>query len=321
MNDPHRIEAALAKNLREWRAKRGWTQAELARRADLSKGMLVQIEQAQTNPSIATLCKLANALGVALPRLVEVADEPEVRRVTRDDVAWLWRGRSRASAAGLVAGIEAPVPVELWDWRIGPRDGYDAVAHPAGTREIVYVLEGAATIAVGGVECRSPPARPRCSAPIGRTVRVGRRTRDAVRHGGDGADRAARPSGRPVVPALGGSNARRHVEPHRAAQHRVQLPHALGERRRTRLQDVGGLHLEDPVVHDERHGLPALAPPHLVLLHGLAAPRADEHVGRSGDHAFGGDDAVLAEPGRRAAQGRSACRRRSPPAPPPSGCR
>lgn len=152
MNDPHRIEAALAKNLREWRAKRGWTQAELAGRAGLSKGMLVQVEQAQTNPSIATLCKLANALGVALPRLVEVADEPEVRRVTRDEVAWLWRGRSRASAAGLVAGVEAPVPVELWEWRIGPRDGYDAVAHPAGTREIVYVLEGATTIAVGGVE-------------------------------------------------------------------------------------------------------------------------------------------------------------------------
>ena len=152
MNDPRRIEAALATNLRAWRAKRGWTLVELAKRADLSKGMLVQIEQAQTNPSIATLCKLANALGVALPRLVELDDEPEVRRVARGDIAWLWRGRSRVSAAGLVAGIEAPVPVELWDWRIGPRDGYDAVAHPAGTREIVYVLEGAATIAVGGAD-------------------------------------------------------------------------------------------------------------------------------------------------------------------------
>ena len=152
MNDPRRVEAALAKNLRAWRTKRGWTQAELSRRADLSKGMLVQIEQAQTNPSIATLCKLANALGVALPRLVELDDEPEVRRIARDDIAWLWRGRSRGSAAGLVAGIDAPVPAELWEWRIGPRDGYDALAHPAGTREIIYVLEGAATISVGGVD-------------------------------------------------------------------------------------------------------------------------------------------------------------------------
>lgn len=152
MNDPRRVEAALARNLREWRAKRGWSQAELATRAGLSKGMLVQVEQAQTNPSIATLCKLANALGVALPRLVEVDDEPVVRKVTADDVAWLWRGKAKASAAGLVAGIEAPMPVELWTWTIGPRDGYDAIAHPPGTREFIHVLEGEAVVTVDGAQ-------------------------------------------------------------------------------------------------------------------------------------------------------------------------
>lgn len=152
MNDPRRVEAALARNLREWRAKRGWSQAELAARAGLSKGMLVQVEQAQTNPSIATLCKLANALGVALPRLVEVDDEPVVRKVTAADIAWLWRGTAKASAAGLVAGIEAPMPVELWTWTIGPRDAYDAIAHPPGTREFIHVLEGDAAVTVDGVQ-------------------------------------------------------------------------------------------------------------------------------------------------------------------------
>jgi transcriptional regulator with XRE-family HTH domain len=152
MNDPRRVEAALARNLRDWRAKRGWSQAELAARAGLSKGMLVQVEQAQTNPSIATLCKLANALGVALPRLVEVDDEPVVRKITAGDIAWLWRGKARDSAAGLVAGIDAPMPVELWEWTIGARDAYEAVAHPAGTREFIHVLEGDAVVTVDGVQ-------------------------------------------------------------------------------------------------------------------------------------------------------------------------
>jgi DNA-binding XRE family transcriptional regulator len=152
VNDPRRIEAALAENVREWRRRRGWSQTELAARAGLSKGMLVQVEQAQTNPSIATLCKLANALGVALLKLVEVSDEPVVRRITPADVAWLWRGRTKGSAAGLIAGVEAPVPVELWGWRIGAGDGYDAIAHPAGTREFIYVLEGAAAVSVDAVE-------------------------------------------------------------------------------------------------------------------------------------------------------------------------
>ena len=114
--------------------------------------MLVQIEQSQTNPSIATLCKLANALGVALPRLVEVADEPVIRHVARADVAWLWRGRGKGSAAGLVGGIETPIPVELWEWRMGAKDAYDALAHPPGTREIVYALEGQLLITVEGVK-------------------------------------------------------------------------------------------------------------------------------------------------------------------------
>jgi transcriptional regulator with XRE-family HTH domain len=157
MNDPRRIEAALAANVREWRTRRGWSQSELAARADLSKGMLVQVEQAQTNPSIATLCKLANALGVALPRLVEVDDDPVVRRVTAGDIAWLWRGRARVSRAGLVAGVESPMPVELWTWTIGARDGYDAVAHPAGTREFVHVLEGRVAVTVDGVRTEAGP--------------------------------------------------------------------------------------------------------------------------------------------------------------------
>jgi transcriptional regulator with XRE-family HTH domain len=154
VNDPRRVEAALAHNLREWRTRRGWSQSELAARAGLSKGMLVQIEQSQTNPSIATLCKLANALGVALPRLVEVAAEPVIRRVSRDEVAWLWRGRGRGSAAGLVGGLESPMPVELWDWRMGPRDAYEALAHPPGTREIIYALDGEVLVTVEGVEMR-----------------------------------------------------------------------------------------------------------------------------------------------------------------------
>jgi transcriptional regulator with XRE-family HTH domain len=151
MNDPRRIEAALARNLKDWRTKRGWSQSELAARADLSKGMLVQLELAQTNPSIATLCKLANALGVALPSLVEVDEDPVVRRITAAEVAWLWKGKRKGSAAGLVTGMETSGPVELWDWTIAAGDPYDAVTHPAGARELLYVLEGTTAVDVDGV--------------------------------------------------------------------------------------------------------------------------------------------------------------------------
>jgi transcriptional regulator with XRE-family HTH domain len=150
-NDPRAFERALAANLRQHREGRGWTQAELAAKAGLSKGMLLQIEQARTNPSVATICKLANALGVAVPRLLDARVEPVVRVVSTDEVRWLWRGCA-GSAAGLVAGVEQPVPVELWTWTLAAGDAYDAVAHPPDTREMLQVLDGRLTVTVDGVE-------------------------------------------------------------------------------------------------------------------------------------------------------------------------
>ena len=76
MNDPAAVRASVARNLRAERQRRHWSLDDLVRRSGISKGMLVQIEGARTNQSIATLCKLANAMGVALPRIMEVSDEP-----------------------------------------------------------------------------------------------------------------------------------------------------------------------------------------------------------------------------------------------------
>ena len=156
-NDPHAFEAALAANLRAHRERLGWTQAELAARSGVSKGMLLQVEQARTNPSIATICKLANALGVAVPRLLDARAEPVVRVATAAEVTWLWRGRGTGSAAGLVAGVEQPVPVELWTWTIAPGDGYDAVAHPPGTRELIQAIQGRVAVTVDGTEVTAGP--------------------------------------------------------------------------------------------------------------------------------------------------------------------
>ncbi len=149
MNDPDAVAAAVARNVHALRTRRGWSLDALAGRSGVSKGMLVQIEQGRTNPSIATLCRVATALGVAVPRLVEVAETPPVRIVRAAEAPQLWRGAGAGSAASLLLGADAPELTELWDWRIAPRDGYDGEAHPPGTREILYVLDGALTLRIG----------------------------------------------------------------------------------------------------------------------------------------------------------------------------
>ena len=148
MNDPDAIAAAIARNVHALRARRGWTLDLLAQRSGVSKGMLVQIEQGRTNPSVATLCRVANALGVAIPRLVEVAETPPVRLVRALEVAELWHGEA-GSVAKLLVGWDTPDLTEFWDWQIAPGDGYDGEAHTPGTRESLYVLDGTLTLRLG----------------------------------------------------------------------------------------------------------------------------------------------------------------------------
>ncbi|MGJ6962158.1 helix-turn-helix domain-containing protein [Streptosporangium sp. G11] len=146
--DPETITAAVANNVRAQRAHRQMTLDELAARSGVSRGMLVQVEQGRTNPSISTLTRIADALGVTVARMVEVSDTPVVRVVSGSDVVTFPHGES--STARLLVGTDAPAILELWDWRLAPGDHHDGDAHPPGTREMLTVLEGRLTLSVYG---------------------------------------------------------------------------------------------------------------------------------------------------------------------------
>lgn len=147
MEDPETITAAIANNVRAQRAHRGLTLDALAARSGVSRGMLVQVEQGRTNPSVSTLTRIASALGVTVARLVEVSDVPVVRVVDKADVVNFDIGNSRAR---LLVGADAPMILELWDWRLAPGEHHDGDAHPAGTREMLTVLSGELTLTVYG---------------------------------------------------------------------------------------------------------------------------------------------------------------------------
>src|SRR4051794_11625399 len=61
----------LGANLREARTRRGWTLVDLATAAGLSKGFVSQIEHDKTSPSLETLERLAEALGVSVIELLQ----------------------------------------------------------------------------------------------------------------------------------------------------------------------------------------------------------------------------------------------------------
>ncbi|MEW2621936.1 XRE family transcriptional regulator [Streptomyces sp. NPDC048106] len=137
----------IARNVKTLRTTRGWSLDALAARSGVSKGMLVQLEQMRTNPSIATLGRLADAFGVALTRLVEAHEPPPVKVVRSGDAAQLWHGRP-GSVGRLLVGSELPAAIEMWDWHMAAGDGYEGEAHAAGSQELLYVLRGRLTLRV-----------------------------------------------------------------------------------------------------------------------------------------------------------------------------
>ena len=135
------VSRAIGHRVRQGRGERGWTLDQLAQRSGVSRRMVVNVEQGGSNPSIATLLRLADALGIALPALVDAAgDHDAVAAVTRaGTVPPMWTSH------------------ELWDWTLGPGDDYRSEAHHVGTRELLLVLSGSVDVVVGDSVNRLAP--------------------------------------------------------------------------------------------------------------------------------------------------------------------
>jgi transcriptional regulator with XRE-family HTH domain len=146
--DTHDLAAVVGGRVRAGRQARRWTLGQLADAAGVSRRLIINVEQGAANPSVATLLRISDALGVGLPALV-ARHAPAPLQVTRaGEGAVLWTGPAGGLGV-LVAGTPAPDVVELWDWTLGPGDRHESRAHAPGTCELLQVLEGAVLVDVG----------------------------------------------------------------------------------------------------------------------------------------------------------------------------
>jgi transcriptional regulator with XRE-family HTH domain len=145
------ITAAVALHVRALRTGRGWSLDELSGRSSVSKGMLVQIEAARTNPSVGTLARIADAFGVTVARLLQPTADQSVHLSDLQEAPILWRG-GRGGMGRLLRGLSEPNFVELWDWRFAPHERYESEDHQPGTREMAHVLIGEIVITVDGID-------------------------------------------------------------------------------------------------------------------------------------------------------------------------
>ena len=118
-HDPPAVLRHVAANLRRLRLAQGLSQDGLSAKAGISRRMLVAIESGDSNVSLATLDRLAEALGLRFADLVLDGGRPPEKRAP--EIAWMdTEGRSHAV---LLGSLPAQREVELWAWTLAPEIG------------------------------------------------------------------------------------------------------------------------------------------------------------------------------------------------------
>lgn len=146
-NSVQDLSAAIGAKVRSERQARGWTLDQLTEATGVSRRMIINVEQGSANPSVTTLLRISDALGIGLQALVEVPEAKPVKVVRSGDGAALWTGPGGGRGV-LLAGTAPPDVLELWDWTLAVGDRHDSEAHVRGTKEILQVREGTVTVVV-----------------------------------------------------------------------------------------------------------------------------------------------------------------------------
>jgi transcriptional regulator with XRE-family HTH domain len=131
------VLAFVAQNLRRLRQSSGLSQVALAQASGISRRMIVNLEGGETNISLSSLDRLAEALGVGF---VDLVSDPAAHGRRIDAVTW--RGARPESEAVLLGSVPARSEAQLWSWSLGPGDRYTAEPDPEGWHEMVVVTEG-----------------------------------------------------------------------------------------------------------------------------------------------------------------------------------
>ena len=139
----HALNQAIGAKVRKYRLQLGFTVSQLADHADLSKGMLSKIENAQASPSLATLSRVAGALDVPMSAFFDDLEAHSVIHVKSGQGLDLMprgsRSGMRSQLLGTLRGTARRVEPVLYTINRNAKVGA-SYRHP-GT-EFVHMIEG-----------------------------------------------------------------------------------------------------------------------------------------------------------------------------------
>lgn len=141
---------ALSLNLKSLRGSRGLSLDQLSEQTGVSKSMLRQIETGQSNPTIATIWKIANGLKVSFTSLLS---PPRAEGKIRS-----FKGSPPLTAGGEHYRIYPMIPFdpqqsfETYYLEFDPGPTFKGLPHGEAVYEYIFVLSGTLQVTVGSEE-------------------------------------------------------------------------------------------------------------------------------------------------------------------------
>jgi len=140
----------IAQNLRRLREAKKLSLDQVAEATGVSKSMLGQIERGESNPTVATVWKIASGLKVSFTALIN-SPQPDTVVIPRTAIEPMTEDQGRYRLYPFFP-YEEGRPFEMYTVEIELGGYLSAEAHGAGTQEFITVFEGELTLRVGTEE-------------------------------------------------------------------------------------------------------------------------------------------------------------------------
>jgi transcriptional regulator with XRE-family HTH domain len=150
--DPRKVSPpSVGAALSALRQSEGLSLDALARQSGVSKSMLSQIERDRTNPTVAVVWRLAQALGVEVAELLRGGPRGTQHTLTVVPKAQTpsMRTADEKCELRILGPVELAGRFEWYEITLQPGGALRSEAHPPGSREHLTVLSGRVSVTSG----------------------------------------------------------------------------------------------------------------------------------------------------------------------------
>ena len=159
LNGAQVLSGQLGKTIQRLRKAYNLSLSELAEQSGVAKSIISQIERNETNPTLATIWRLSQALDVSIERVLATSDEePFIEKTSRADTPILLSddGKIRLAIVGWIKTVEW---LQWYEVTADPGGVLDSDPHQRGSVESLTVTEGSLEVEVAGTFQRARGGR------------------------------------------------------------------------------------------------------------------------------------------------------------------